>query len=473
MKEDIKNIIKQTVDNHTDGINPDVIWSGIEDKLGKKKKKRFLGYWIFSGLSLITAILIYTFIWSSQDDIKTSKFVDATIDVELKQELIVEEGSQGVLELDKSINRIANESKIEASEKIKEIESISDNQKINNASNSIVNETNVTYNNLVDKNKYNLGLSNLDENESIEYTSNFSSVTKSVNNFVNENAVVEVRNREEYFVVKSEQLKFGKFEIEDRVVEIESHEFFAYDYPKVANENAVSLLSGLELYTGLSLGNKTVSDVDQAYADSRNSSERLLEQWNVGLRFDLLKVMDFQLQSGVRYAMITDRMQMLNEYKDLTEYTYIKSRLINDEIVVLDSMVVVVDSMDQSFAYSTEQYNSQRLITIPLEISFGKSFDKLNLGFGFGVDVNYQLADTHVILNPEGKASINKVGGKWVSPSFSGALLVGYNLNDKWSINSRINFRGLSLSDHQSISTLNSNYKLYGLELGIKMNLKK
>jgi hypothetical protein len=130
--------------------------------------------------------------------------------------------------------------------------------------------------------------------------------------------------------------------------------------------------------------------------------------------------------------------------------------------------MVVNDSIPQSFAYTTEQYNSQRLISIPLEVSFGKIFNKFHWGFGFGVDVNYQLSDTHVILEESGSASVNKVGGKWVSPSFSVALLAGYHLNDKWSITSRVNFRGLTLSDHESISTLRSNYKLYGLEFGLK-----
>ncbi|MEJ6615116.1 MAG: hypothetical protein QNL46_10320, partial [Saprospiraceae bacterium] len=66
MKEDFKNIIKQTVDNHSDDINPDLIWSGIESKLGQKKKRRFAGYWIFGGLSLVMAILIYAVVWSSE-----------------------------------------------------------------------------------------------------------------------------------------------------------------------------------------------------------------------------------------------------------------------------------------------------------------------------------------------------------------------------------------------------------------------
>ena len=41
MKEDLKNIIKQTADNHLDDINPDIIWSGIESKLSSKEEKAF------------------------------------------------------------------------------------------------------------------------------------------------------------------------------------------------------------------------------------------------------------------------------------------------------------------------------------------------------------------------------------------------------------------------------------------------
>ena len=65
MKKDLKNIIKQTADNHLDDINPDIIWNGIESKLSQKKKRRFAGYWIFGGLSLVAAMLIYAFVGSS------------------------------------------------------------------------------------------------------------------------------------------------------------------------------------------------------------------------------------------------------------------------------------------------------------------------------------------------------------------------------------------------------------------------
>ncbi|HAV28762.1 MAG TPA: hypothetical protein DCW83_12525 [Saprospirales bacterium] len=467
MKEDFKNIIKQTADNHSDDINPDIIWSGIESKLGQKKKRRFAGYWIFGGLSLVTAILFYAFVWPSEGAMDKSNFANYASETNLDKEVI----SDKEVRNEEAVNTILFDIESEEIDVIKDEEIILVKQK--GADNKVVSEiksqTVISKNNATSLVSSNLNKPILDLGVSaVEVGSNLVA-TQAVEESRQANIFNEIEGRESLFVAKVELLKFDGLDVNDRVIEIGSYEEFVFDSPNVGDESKVSFLSGVELYSGLSFGDKSVSDLDQTYAAARNDSEQLLEQWSAGMRLDVMKVMDFQLQSGVRYSMITDRMQMVNEYKDVTEYTYVKSRLIGDVIVVIDSLVVN-DSIPQTFAYTTEQYNSQRLISIPLEVSFGKSFNKFDLGFGFGVDINYQLADTHVILDEKGKASVNKVGGKWISPSFSGALIAGYHLNDNWSITSRVNFRGLTLSDHESISTLKSNYKLYGLELGLKRN---
>jgi len=465
MKEDLKNIIKQTADNHLDDINPDMIWSGIESKLGQKKKRRFAGYFIFGGLSLVAAMLIYAFVWSSEGAMEKSKFNNYVSEINLNSESTFGKEARN----EEVINEIVVDIENEEIDKIQNIELIFDNQ--------IVDDYEVgsdSKNEIVEakKNEIVLVSMNLDKHKS-----GLDVFDKEIANiFVEPQAAEEnseaiifnkTETRDLLVMPLVEQLYFDGLDINDRVIEIENYEEFVFDSPYEGDRSKISFMSGVEFYSGLSFGDKSVSDLNLAYAVARNSSEQLLEQWNTGLRFDVMKVMDFQLHSGVRYSMITDRMQMVNEYSDLTEYTYVESRLIGDAIVVIDSMVVN-DSIPQSFAYTTEQYNSQRLISIPLEVSFGKIFNKFHWGFGFGVDVNYQLSDTHVILEESGSASVNKVGGKWVSPSFSVALLAGYHLNDKWSITSRVNFRGLTLSDHESISTLRSNYKLYGLEFGLK-----
>ena len=466
MKEDFKNIIKQTVDNHSDDINPDTIWSGIESKLGQKQKRRFAGYWIFGGLSLVMAILIYAVVWSSEGNMDKSKFDNYVSEKNINEESIF--GKE--LRSEEPVNKIVVDKEGEEVGVIRNAELILDNNKVadDKAVWGIENQIVTAKNNEIILVSTNLDKPILDLDESAGVETNIA-VSQAVKESSQVTTFNEIETRDLLFVAKVEQLYFDGLDVNDRVIEISNYEEFVFDSPYVGAESKISFLSGVELYSGLSFGDKSVSDLNLAYAAARNKSEQLLEQWNAGLRFDVMKVMDFQLQSGVRYSMITDRMQMVNEYSDLTEYTYVKSRLIGDAIVVIDSMVVN-DSIPQSFAYTTEQYNSQRLISIPLEVSFGKIFNKFDLGFGFGVDFNYQLSDTHVIFDENGKAAVNQVGGKWVSPSFSGALLGGYHLNDNWSITSRVSFRGLTLSDHESISTLKSNYKLYGFELGLKRN---
>lgn len=463
MKEELKHIIKQTVDNHSDDINPDMIWNGIKKKLGKKKRSRFAGYWIFGGFSLFTAFLVFAFILSIENSVdKSSALYYTDTDV-------VKDGSNEIIEKEKSQSEIGV---VDRSAKIEnfEIERIELNDLKKNVSNSI---SNIVKEVVVNKSIFSSQTSSKSNDTVIDFDNSInedevlaSQLVKSSNEL---NTLSHTENRLSVFVAKVQLLRLDEFDVEGRIIELGDYEEFVFDSPYVSSERSFKFLSGIELYSGLSTGEKTVSDVNQSYAKSRNDSEKLLEQWSAGVRFDLIKVMDFQLQSGIRYSMITDKMQMVNEYKDLTEYTYKKSRLVDGAIVVIDSMMVM-DSIGRSHEYTTEQYNSQRVVSIPLEVSFGKRVGKLDLGIGFGVDINYQLSDTHVILGEDGKATVNKVGGNWVSPSFNGAFLVGYHLNDKWSITSRLNFRGLELSDHETISTLKSNYKLYGLELGLKRN---
>lgn len=467
MKEDFKNIIKQTADNHSDDINPDIIWSGIESKLGQKKKRRFAGYWMFGGLSLVAAMLIYAFLWSSEGAMAKSNFGNYVSDTNLNEESIFGEEVRS----EEAVNKIVDDIENEDVEVRKNGGLILDNQNgvVNKAVSEIENQIIISKNNAANLASPNLNKPILDHDASTLEGINNLAASLAIEKSIQVTNFNEIESREFLFVAKVELLNFDGLDVIDRAIEIENYEEFVFDSPYVGTESKISFLSGVELYSGLSFGDKSVSDLNINYAADRNNSEQFLEQWNAGLRFDVMKIMDFKLQSGVRYSMITDRMQMVNEYSDITEYTYVKYRLIGDAIVVIDSMVVN-DSIPRSFAYTTEQYNSQRLISIPLEVSFGKTFDKLDLGFGFGVDINYQLSDIHVILDENGEASVNKVGGKWVSPSFSGALLAGYHLNDNWSITSRVNFRGLVFSDHESISTLKSNYKLYGMELGLKRN---
>lgn len=478
MKEDFKNIIKETAGNHSDDINPDMIWAGIESKLGPQKKKRFGGYWILGGLSLVAATLLYISTSTgasieTEDSVQFANNEKEISEVILKDNTTTEPIKEEVITI--SSNVVANEiGETEIAYAQNDASSLSISGQLNDpmkikkspstdivvvaSDNEVVIEV---FTDIVSEVSY------VDQQEILNEDQIVRLEDEAGNDITNYRRDLE--SREALAKTSAVLLELDYLELVKRDVELESFDPFVFQPMYEGDEKSISFLTGLELYSGLSFGDKTVSDLDQSYAKIRNDSEQFLEQWSAGVRVDLVNVLDFQIKSGLRYSMITDKMQRENEYKDLTEYSYVTSRLIDGAIVLIDSMTVV-DSNGQNMAYTTKQYNSQRVVSIPLEVSFGRSIERFNVGVGFGIDVNYHLSDTHVILDQEGNASVNKVGGKWESPSFSGSLLAGYHINDNWSITSRVNFRGLTLSDHETISTLKSNYKLYGLEFGLKRN---
>lgn len=470
MKEDLKNIIKQTVDNHLDDINPEMIWSGIEDKLEAKKRRRTPGFWIFSLLGL--AVLVSVLLWQMNH-----------------QEIEVENAH---------VARVHDENSKVSTEVVPNVKNTIADQNVDqsvSANNYSKNDNNIIKN---DSPLANFEQKRIVENNKItasETNSNFWANKIKIDN-ISENVIPEVQkynlylnqniikttlsnleildsetNNDEWIgsleLYRIDTKNLVAFDIPERVIsEVELDEYI-YDYPANNLPKTFDFLSSLEIYSGLSYGSKTISDVNQSYAAARNSSEQILEQWNTGIKVDLIKVLDFKIESGLKYSMLTDRWNMQKDESGFVEWTYTKSKTIGGDGSVLDSLVVT-DSLMQVSTRTVIQYNSQRLISIPLGVSFGRSINRFNVAIGFGIDINYQLGDRHLIQGENGLPEINRVGGKWVSPSFNGYLQAEYMINEQWAISSRVNFSGLTLKDHESITTLKSNYQLYGLQLGIK-----
>ena len=506
MKEDFKNIVKNTVDNFSDEINPDLIWGGIETKMGKKNQVS--GFWIFGGLSLVVASLFFAWMYNysvgnPSANLVTDSNNNEVINVAPKQE-VVQEQKSGSIEL--SVDKISND-RVEATTiNVEDNEAVHDQpidykeskninvEKVNNTKKGIIANKKVEVTNIQigsnakkegDKTK-NIATENISKETT---TTKFIGSTPERNSLLTEpehpsfkadaasNIITlgPTEDREMSVPIDVAEIKDRNpqlFFFHKREIIVPDAKAFKSIIPRVAAENKIRVLSGIEIYGGIFYGSKTVRGIDQSYATVRNDSEKLLEQWSTGIRVNLIKLKDFKFRSGVRFSMITDRVLKANEYLDQSNYSYVTSRLDGDAIVQIDNLITS-DSIPFSGTYTIEQYNSQRIISIPMEITFGKSFNKIDLGISFGVDINYQLKDTHVILDQNEKASLNRVGGKWVSPSLSAGLSAGYKINDTWSIISSVNFRQVSLSDHESISTQTSSYKLYGLELGLRKSIVK
>jgi len=406
MKEDLRNIIKQTADNHIDDVNPDMIWSGIENKLSQKKKKRYGGFWVFSVLSLVAAFLIYALLWSSEESNSQSSAINyAGLNTsELADGLLTAQRNSEEYVIDNEIvkSKTAENENVESYVGVKEneIELIDQkgeaDRKINVQSNvlnsSELQKAIIAYSRTEKSKNANSNLiplrvenNQFEQSENVDYSNLITSETHSIVENDRSVSIESILTRDLFIATQIRTINPDEFPIEERFVDDLEYEDYVFEAPYQEDERKLKFLNGIELYSGISLGSKSVTDTNQAYAQSRNDTEELLEQWNAGVRFDLVKVLDFQLQAGVNYAMITDRMRIENEYSNLEEYTYVQSRLMGDALVVIDSFVVM-DSTSTPHSFVT---------------------------------------------------------------------------------------RGLTFADHESISTLRSNYNLYGLELGLKRRFGK
>lgn len=465
MKDKMKNIIKRTADNHADDIAPQLIWNGIEKKLGKKKSRKGFIWWLGVFGFLIIALLLGLFMVNNDADINNN--MNAS-----NEELSILISDQILAGNESNIGAVTNESINETvSEKIiRNTRNVgNESKKVNSYNNAIIKSSSTIEITTEDKTRRKSNLIIITNQILTEEADNEPHVQS-------ENKIELVslldKGREKLIVSRLESIFFESLETPFRPIENINQEFYSYGSLFIDNDPRIEFLSGIETFGGLFYGTKSISDPDLNYASSRNAFEEFLEQWTTGVRFDIFRVMDFHFQSGLKYSMITDKWSEINEYRDLMEYTYVKSRLVDGSLIVIDSMVVM-DSLSQPITHAVEQYNSQRLISIPLDFSFVQSFNKLELGLGFGLDINYQLKDIHVIKDKNNRAIVNEVGGKFESPSFSGNLLLGYRMNDTWSLTSRASFRGLRLSDHATRASLRSNYKLFGLEIGLKRHFGK
>ncbi len=469
MKEDIKNIIKKTAENYSDDINPDIIWNGVEKKL-ERRRKRFIAIWWFGGVMLLGVILSMLYFSnlgdSSNAENSIMPLVRATSDS--IQITTIESSKQKKGDTEKveelSFNSLGNSNLNSAlSSEIISSVALSDRDKFESNFKSDFDHLNILQS---ESKAYSeiLRQEDLKSNEVADKYFDFRNEYK-------ENEIAKVLDagwsiRKELVMSKVKYLKVGLLDIERDLVVIDAAENFL-EYSILEDEDERNYFTELEIYSGISLGNKSIETEDKAYATARNNSEKLLEQWSIGLRFKLFKYKNLKLESGIRYSMTTDKWVNENIFKDIDPYFYNRYIFENDELILQDSSVLIngIDSVGQE--YTIEQYNSQRIISIPLSISMHKSINKFDFGVGLGVYLNYHLSDTHVILSDLGRPVINRVGGKWVSPSMNGFLSTKYRFNNAWAITSRFNFQKLSLADHQSIKNLNSNYQFFGLELGL------
>ncbi len=463
--ENLRNYINRIANQHTEPVDNDAIWAGIEQKIVKpKKERRFIPFLIWGLLFSFVSLSILGLYYSAKHTKSNGNDIDSKSIVSINQtesnninpfSKIKSSKSELSTEVTKN-NASTDEAKIAKFEMEKNSGGL---EKIKNSISSTQNNKRRE----IQNHKSKFDFSGDSKNEPNSLTKKENSILESVKTSLDKQQStfpIERRRIEPNRIPSSLNVVYKRPKIDIKA---------EYTLPlpmSPKDDKNLSFLKSFSIYTQYGFGSMTIQG-DSEYATLRNESEELLEQIRLGIESDLISLLDFTLYAGVSYVSINDKVSRDEIYYEDREITYLKSISIAPDGTEIENYAT--EDLPHLIRNRAIRYNSHRLVSIPIGMRFGKYFSSFYLGVGFGLDINYHLSDMHTILDSDSKLMTIPVGGRWLSPSFHTAIVVEYPISDNWYIHSKITYRNTTLENISIENDLKENYKLYGIDLGLKV----
>ena len=481
--KDLRNYINKVVNQHTETVDNDALWAGIEQKMEKpKKKRRFLPFLIWGiSLSFVVLIISSLYLSSKEQNPNANNIALATEAKENQQVKTTKTNPQTEVSSSKSIASVES-SENNTSSPSATYNKAGINEDLNISSKQVKENIEVFEESKQSQNllPFVYPTQNKKEREIQKHPtqSDFTDNSKQkINTSIrDENLTAEDMNSnsaEQQNIISIERLQIGFSKITASLdliykrpkIGIQPVSSFAAPLFLKREKKNYSLLNSFTIYTQYGFGSKTIQGSSE-YAGLRNGSEEMLEQLRFGIEADLFQFLDFTLYGGLSYASINDRLIWNETFFEDREITYLKViRVLSDgsemEIFGTDELPHIINN-------EALRYNSHRLISIPLGLRFGKEFSKIQLGVNFGLDLNYALSNIHTILNTDLELIETPVGDKWLKPSLHTGISADYSLSDRWFLHSKINYRNIKFENTSIGTESKENYSIYGIDLGLK-----
>ena len=481
--KDLRNYINKVANQHTESVDRDALWAGIEQKMKKPKKKRHFPPFLIWGLSLSFVLLTLSVLYISTKDKSP-----ITNNIELKLEA---NENQQVESSKIDPQPEINSSKSEASAKAPKnntssvsstINKSSKNDDVNIASKQIrenlevVDDSKDLQNNQLDI----YSTQSIKRKEILNRPTDSDPIVNSkqeINTFIrNENstkesAISNLEKQQNVFPVERIRIDLTRITASLNLLykrpKIEIQPVNVFSYPRLSKKKKknFSFLNSYTVYTGYGFGSKTIQG-NSEYANLRNESEKFLEHLKFGIESDLIQFLDFTLYGGLSYASINDRLIWNDTFFEDREITYLKAIRILPDGTEIETFAT--EELPHIINDEALRYNSHRLISVPLGLRFGKEFSKIQLGIAFGLDLNYSLSNTHTILNTDLKLVAVPVNGKWLTPSFHSGISANYPISDRWFLHSKITYRKIQIENTSIGTASKESYSIYGVDLGLK-----
>ena len=470
MNDNFNNRVKDAFENVEDDFNPELIWQGINAKMPipEKKKRRFLFWWLGgAGLSLI---ILFGFVYlssfsSNKKDViassgdKREHSSQQELSNQFDQESDVIEKER--ITTDKNIIEVKNGEDL-VSEII--VESQIQNTSLTHLHNDRVDVSGV---NLVKKNRDNekgsfffvLDLIKEEEVKDNHQNNRINSFSASLDNSVDTN--IDMSYNLNMISLESLNVLLGRPDLNLNI----PIPFIEPIKKTNVRNGGKGFFTALELYSGISKGSKVSETSNEEYQALRNDAEKLLEQLSLGARLELVRHNNLSFWSGLKYSRITDRWLRNLEYIEDLPLTY------TDYVVELPNGSTeshfVTENVPHDVIRRLEQYNSEHIVSLPLEVRYGRHFGKWKYALGVGVELSYLLRAEHNVINFDELPIIESKNSEWLDPSVSIGLFTSYAIHEKWDVTAGLTYSSLSINNSTLVSDLNSKYALAGLQIGL------
>lgn len=473
MNNNIEKQIKDRVSQEVDPIDPAIIWTGIESKLSDEPNKNKIPIWWFLFMGVFVAsILAGVYYFTTQSD-KTSQQLALVVNEEsIKIQNSTEQKNNAIIiknKLKEDNNLFQNPSNNIKVTTTRIVESYDDQLLVaDNVKDNLI-EKSVIGNSTIAQNKTSK-LKNETTNTELVFTNKFEKLLDeiSVNTIINSennNLVQHVSPFDRKLTIPYlSSLVIAPVSDNSALTNLNA-EYYPWDQPLPTKESTINLLNDIELFIGVGFGDKNVSSPNQIYNNNRNNQEQLLEILNMGVRINIVKILDLQLYSGIQYSTINDSWKWNDTYIEnrLTTYVQSTTEYPGDSI----ETTTVTDTLPYIIERTVEQYNTHKIVSIPIGVSFCKDINRWQFGLGFGLDFNYKLASDGMILGEDLTPISYQNKAQWISPTYTTHLSARYYLSEHWSVSAQANFRSLSFNQNLPNITVNNQYKVYGVEMGI------
>jgi len=500
VKKETKNIFSQSYQQHDSDVDPAAIWAGI----GKKKKKsRGIVWWLFGSSLFVVALVAYLFLGAevqadsnfsaanqeketkvSNLSTNTKKDVSETFEKENINDSNLETQTQSQSQSQtqsQSQNNLGNGKKeintIKKSQEVKISENIQI-KKANPESRIEKNDLSKTYKNAENK----VSSPTQVNDQSDQGIFNKVIVDKKLGKAVIEKQPIAIRTDDQK--INEEEVLFETINDIDRL----TNDLFYLDYSQelikcyvelspAKNQDTENELAENELKEkrfnkgtfGLSaMGTAgsftdTYSGVDADYLSLRAETESPLESFGASLNISY-QLNNFGIETGFNYLRSNRIMEWSGKYfgdsNGILLFTYFPNKIDGDLLTEADGSLGV-------FLYdrSLRKYNETHTLSIPISLSYSRSYGLLQLGVFAG-------AAFHVIQNH----NVDVMGSDFVlidqrmnlpeiklRPDLMAGLRLNYKLNESISLRSQLGYRHRVIEE----SILNKRTTFYNLGIGI------